>query len=108
MASRSYQPELLRSGVRVFRYQGAFLHGKTLVLDDDLSAVGSANVDIRSFRLNFEVNCYVMSTALTASLTELYEQQCRQSREVTLAEVENRSVAMRLVEAVVHLLSPLL
>ena len=108
MASRSYQPELLRSGVRVFRYQGAFLHGKTLVLDDDLSAVGSANVDIRSFRLNFEVNCYVMSTALAASLTELYEQQCRQAREVTLAEVENRSVVMRLVEAVVHLLSPLL
>ncbi len=108
MASRSYQPELLRFGARVFRYRGGFLHAKTLVIDGDLSAVGSANVDIRSFRLNFEVNCYAKSPALAAALADLFERHSADSREVSLAETEQVSVFMRLGEAAAHLLSPLL
>ncbi len=108
LAGRSYYPDLLRSGVRIFEYRGAVLHAKTVVLDDDLSIVGSANMDIRSFRLNFEVNCFVKCGELTAQLAELFERDLGKSRETSLAEVEQTSYVQRLGEAVAHLLSPLL
>lgn len=108
MASRSYYPELLRSGVRIFEYADGILHAKTAVLDDDMSIVGSANVDIRSFRLNFELNCIVKNVALARRLAELFEQDMGHSREVTCESLERSSYVSRLCEAAAHLMSPLL
>ena len=59
-AARSYFPALLRGGVRLYRYQPSVLHSKSMVVDSRWSLVGSANVDIRSFRLNFEVGALVI------------------------------------------------
>lgn len=108
LASRSYQPELLRSGARIFHHHGGFLHTKTIVIDDDLSIVGSANVDIRSFRLNFEVNCYVKCPVLANDLALLYKHYLRESRELTIAQIEQTPRPIRLAQAVAHLFSPLL
>ena len=107
-ASRSFYPDLLRSDVRIFQYGGAMLHAKTVVLDDDQSIVGSANMDIRSFRLNFEVSCFVKCRDLTSQLASLFEGDLGKSHEILLADVEQTSYVRRLGEAVAHLLSPML
>ncbi len=107
-ASRSYYPELLGAGVRIYEYQPCYLHAKSAVFDDDLAVVGSANIDIRSFRLNFEVSCSVRSAALCSELATLFEQDLENSRELDYEEFENRSVSLKLLESTAQLFSPLL
>jgi len=108
LASRSYYLELLRYGVRIFEYHGRMMHAKSAAIDDDLSFVGSANMDIRSFRLNFELNCFVKGAVLNRQMTEVFLRDLAHSREVTLEDIEQSSYVARLVEATAHLLSPLL
>ena len=84
------------------------MHAKTAAIDDDLSFVGSANIDIRSFRLNFELNCFVKGEQLNRRMVEVFLHDLSHSREVTLEDVEQSSYVARLVEATAHLLSPLL
>ncbi len=107
-AWRSYYPSLLGAGVRIFEYLPGFLHAKSALFDDDLSVVGSANIDIRSFKLNFEVSCAVRSHALCNALARQFEVDMSRARRVALAEVEGRSTAAKLAEAVAHLFSPLM
>ncbi len=57
-AGRSYYTELLEYGVEIFEYLPGMIHSKTMLVDDELSLVGSANMDVRSFRLNFEVHAW--------------------------------------------------
>jgi cardiolipin synthase len=108
LASRSYYPHLLASGVKIYEYKPAILHSKTILFDDELSVVGSANMDIRSFKLNFELNCFVNQAALAAHLADLFEKDLRDSRQIKLGSLEKRSMPAKLVEAAAHLFSPLL
>jgi len=108
LASRSYYPELLRAGVRIFLYEKSMLHAKTGVFDNAWSSVGSANVDMRSFRLNFELGCFVHSELVCQRFVERFEADLSQSRELSLEEVRKNSYFTRLSQAVAHLLSPLL
>ncbi|MCH8921709.1 MAG: hypothetical protein IIA67_01020 [Planctomycetes bacterium] len=107
-AARSYYPELLASGVRIFEYQGGMVHAKNIVLDEDVSMVGSANLDIRSFRLNFELSCFVKDVALNEELSALFERNLQRSQEVELEALRRRHVVVRLTDAVANLLSPLM
>ena len=66
LAARSYFPELLAAGVRVYEYESRFIHAKTMVCDDDVAIIGTANLDNRSFRLNFEVAAVVYGGRSTA------------------------------------------
>jgi cardiolipin synthase len=84
------------------------LHAKALIKDRDVFAVGSANVDNRSFRLNFEVTCFVSNEAKTKELSTWLEGLIALSREVTPDEVHNKSTAAKLLESAAHLASPLL
>ena len=59
-ASRSYFPELLDAGVKIYEYEKGFLHSKVVIVDSDLASIGTANMDMRSFHLNFEVNAFYM------------------------------------------------
>lgn len=108
LASRSYYPSLLSQGVKIFEYGGEMLHTKALIIDDWLSVIGSANVDSRSFRLNFELACLISSSELNAELTQVFEASLKQSAEVTLAAMEKRGLGAALAESFAHLLSPLL
>lgn len=107
-ASESFFEDLLDCGVRVFRYQKGFIHAKTMVVDENLSVVGTANMDIRSFDFNFEVNAFVYSREMNWKLTEAFLQDTLHSRELSLEEWKGRGRWARLVEAVVRLFSPLL
>lgn len=107
-ACRSYYPQLLAAGVRVFEYKGPMLHAKAFVVDDDLCSVGSANVDTRSFHLSFEVGCFMLSPPLNARLAEWHEALLERSDEVFISELEAQSKLRTLLESAAHLASPLL
>jgi cardiolipin synthase len=108
LAGRSYFEELLQAGVRIFEYQAGVLHAKTLVADGRYGSIGSANMDIRSFHLNFEVNAFVYSEALAGELEEIFLDDLRQAREITLAEEEELPLHLKLPERLARLLSGLM
>ncbi|MGM0558593.1 MAG: cardiolipin synthase [Myxococcota bacterium] len=107
-AGRSYFDELLEVGASIYEYQGEVLHAKTLLFDTDWVLVGSANLDIRSFLLNFEANCVLHSADLNARLASLFEKWQDESRQITRDEYAQRRVVRRLAESTARLLSPLL
>jgi cardiolipin synthase len=107
-AARRYYRRLLESGVRVFEYLPSMLHAKTMVVDRSLSWMGSANMDIRSFRLNFELGTLVEDPAFAADLATRFEADLLESSEVRLADVDAWSEARRLGNGLAWLLSPLL
>lgn len=107
-AGRFFYGSLLRSGVRIFEYQPAVLHAKTVVVDGSWALVGSANFDFRSFALNFELGAVVFDRAFAALLEERFTRDLSDSREVTLAAVERRGFAERAQLGLARLLAPLL
>jgi cardiolipin synthase len=100
--------ELLKIGAKVYIYDNGFLHCKTIVSDDKIASVGTANIDVRSFRLNFEVNAFLYSNSEVKQLTDLFHEDMKQSRELTLEEYEQRSLKIRFKESISRLLSPIL
>ncbi len=107
-AGRFFYGPLLRAGVRIFEYQPAVLHAKTVVVDGAWSLVGSANLDFRSFTLNFELGAVVFDRAFAARLEERFERDLAESREAALSEVERRGFADRARLGLARLLAPLL
>ncbi|WP_312109286.1 cardiolipin synthase [Brevibacillus reuszeri] len=107
-ATHSYLGELLKSGVRCFLYEKGFMHAKTLVVDTQLSSVGTANVDIRSFKLNFETNAFLYDTKMAQELEELFMADLVDCREMTTDEYLNRPMRSRMQESLTRLLSPIL
>ncbi len=108
LAGRSFYPSLLSAGIRIFEYLPAVLHSKVWLFDDDLSVIGSANLDSRSFRLNFEISCFTHSDPINAALAVQFESHLAQSREVSLLELSRASKWQQLKEAAMNLFSPLL
>ena len=107
-AANSYIGELLEAGVKVYYYQKGFIHAKTIVADGAVSSVGTANMDIRSFKLNFEVNCFIYNKEIAEIMENQFEEDMKASNQVEINEFSKRSVLDRLVESVVRLVSPLL
>lgn len=107
-AARSYFKDLLACGVRIFLYQKGFIHAKTMVIDENLSMVGSANMDARSFDLNFEINAVVYSKEICKELSEAYLNDINYSVELTAKEWEKRAWWRELFDDIARLLSPLL
>jgi cardiolipin synthase len=81
-AARSFYPELLDAGVRVFEFQPRMLHGKALLVDDEIAVIGSANVDPRSFWLNFELSVLARDAGVAAALAARIDADLRQSAAV--------------------------
>lgn len=100
--------DLLAGGVRLFEYQPAILHAKTLVVDDYASVVGSSNLDFRSFYFNAECNVLILDAATGRAMAQTFEEDLRQSVEMQLETWDQRPAAHRLVDALARCLSPLL
>ncbi|MGO8992762.1 MAG: cardiolipin synthase [Polyangiaceae bacterium] len=107
-AGRSFYEPLLEAGVRVYEYVPGMVHAKTMVVDGAVSLVGSANMDLRSFRLNFEVHALAHDAALAARLEESFQHDLSQSRLVDPAEWGRRGARLRMYEGASRLVSPLL
>src|SRR5262249_32016079 len=108
MAARSYFPELIDARVRVFEYLPRFIHAKTVVCDDDVSIVGTANFDNRSFRLPFELAAVLFGAGANARLASQYELDLTDSREIRRADLLAMPFVRRFGQASARLLSPLL
>ena len=107
-AGRSYYDELLEDGVKIYEYKGGVLHAKTMVVDDTWATVGSANMDIRSFRLNFELNAVFYGPTFANGLAKVFQRDLRRASEVTRESLGDRRVGRRMVESFARILSPLL
>ncbi|MDD4802594.1 MAG: cardiolipin synthase [Syntrophomonas sp.] len=107
-ASMSYVGELLEAGVRCFAYNRGFMHSKVIVTDGMVSSVGTANFDIRSFELNFEVNAFIYDETVSRELEQNYKRDLEACTEITLDDYIKRSLSVRVKEAGCRLLSPLL
>ncbi|MGE0710241.1 MAG: cardiolipin synthase [Planctomycetota bacterium] len=106
-AARAFYPELARAGIRLFEYP-EMVHTKAAVFDDELAFVGSANLDVRSFRDNFELLAFLQSSELNAQLAALFEADMGRSRELRADELARRPYASRVLDAAAHLLTPLM
>jgi cardiolipin synthase len=107
-AGRSFYEPLLEAGVALYEYVPGIVHAKTMVVDSAFSLVGSANMDLRSFRLNFEVHALVHDPTLAARLELEFERDLAESRIVSLAEWQRRGARLRIYEGASRLVSPLL
>lgn len=107
-AARSFYPELVAAGVRIFEYAPAMLHAKTLIADGRWSVVGSANVDMRSFRLNFELGVVLDDLSIASALVRRFEADVAESREITAADLAKLSALTRLGRGLARLASPIL
>lgn len=107
-AGRSFLDELLAAGVRVFELQDAMHHAKTVTVDGIFSTLGSANMDQRSFRLNFEANVFFFGAEVAGELERDFLSLCSEAREVTEVNRQGISRRQRLTEGVGRVLAPLL
>jgi len=107
-AGLSYIGELLEAGVRFYRYERGFMHSKVLIMDNLVSSVGTANIDIRSFKLNFEINAFIYDQDINEKLTERFLNDLNNCKEITLDDYYNRPRIIKIKESVSRLLSPIL
>jgi len=106
--SLSYLGELLNAGVKCYEYTEGFIHSKLLIIDNIATSVGTTNMDIRSFKLNFEINAFIYDHVLTGRFKEQFYADLKNSREITVTDYQNRSFLQKIKEAFSRLLSPLL
>ncbi|MBF8457977.1 cardiolipin synthase [Kaistella sp. G5-32] len=107
-AAKSYYNELLKAGVKIYLYQKGFVHAKTLVADRCLAMVGTANLDYRSFDLNFEVNAIVYDEQIAEELAFNFEKDMKDSEQIDINSWLNRPKHVQLIEKIVRLISPML
>lgn len=107
-ASEYYAKFLVKQGVRVYKYDNGFIHAKTMVADDKISSVGSANMDYRSFSLNFEVNAFTYHYGLAEELRAAFEHDLDQSTELSPEYFDSQTRWRKFKQYFSRLLSPIL
>ncbi|TDQ40826.1 cardiolipin synthase [Aureibacillus halotolerans] len=107
-ATMSYIGELLKTGAKVYIYNKGFIHAKTIIVDDEISSVGTANIDVRSFKLNFEVNAFLYDKEIAMEISEKFREDIEVSTLLTYDAYEERSRWIRFKESISRLLSPIL
>jgi len=107
-ANNSFVGQLLEAGARCYRYTRGFLHSKTICIDSRVLSIGTTNMDVRSFKLNFEINAFIYDKEKARWHDNLFEEDLKFSSEITREEFKNRGWTMKLRESVSRLLSPIL
>lgn len=107
-ATYSYIGDMINAGARCYTYDNGFLHAKCMCIDGLATCIGTANMDMRSFALNFEVNATIYSARTTRKLEEAFENDIRRSTLITRKRYQARSLWVKISEQVCRLFSPLL
>ncbi len=107
-ATSAFLFELLEHNVQIYYQPAPFVHSKLLLIDDEYALIGSANIDPRSLRLNFEFNVEIFASKINSELIEHFDQCREQSRQVSLEEIDQRSLPLRLRDSFCKLFSPYL
>jgi cardiolipin synthase len=107
-ATNTYLADIVAAGARVFLYDKGYLHAKTISIDSEICSIGSANIDIRSFGINYEINAVLYDEHLTRQLESAFERDLADCSEFRLSAYRERNAAIRFRDSVARLLSPLL
>lgn len=107
-ATYSFVGELLQYGAKAYIYDDGFIHSKGIIVDDFLASYGTCNFDIRSFKLNFEVNAFIYDSTTACKLRATFDEDIRLSRPLTYKAYEARSPFIKVKEAISRLFSPVL
>ena len=103
----SYMDELLKIGVRVFLYNG-FIHAKMFVMDGEVASIGTTNIDIRSFLLDFEINAFIYDEKVADKCVEIFIKDMENSVEINYQQHSKRGVFKKALEIILKVVSPLL
>ena len=107
LASFAYIPETRRVGIRLFRYRAGFLHQKVMLMDD-VGTIGTANLDNRSFRLNFEIALVFADTGFAAEIADMLERDFARCDEIGKTDVSHLPLLTRIGASMARLLAPVL
>ncbi|ANZ33468.1 cardiolipin synthase [Staphylococcus carnosus] len=107
-ATYYHAAELLDAGVKIYTYNNGFIHSKVMVIDDEVASVGSANMDFRSFELNFEVNAFMYNKDIAVELRKAFEHDVTLSTQLTKSRYAERSNWIKLKEGFSKLITPIL
>lgn len=108
-ANLAYAGELLEYGIKIYHYdKSAFLHAKTVVIDNEVCSIGTANMDTRSYELNFEVNAFIYSETISKQQKAEFEKDILKCEELTLEKYKNRSRKVKIKESLSRLFSDVL
>ncbi|WP_143463818.1 cardiolipin synthase [Levilactobacillus enshiensis] len=107
-ATQYYARQLADDGVKIYFYHNGFIHAKTMVVDGKIASVGSANMDYRSFKLNFEINAFIYDSEIAKQLEEIYEADMRHSELITPEKFREQSTYLKFKQTASRLLSPIL
>ena len=107
-ATYSYMGELLEAGAKCYTYENGFLHAKGITVDGLVTCYGTANMDIRSFALNFEVNAVICDPDTAREMEAIFRNDMEHCKEVTWNDYSHRSLFVRVKEQVSRLLSPIM
>lgn len=107
-ASLSYLEELLHVGAKVYFYQKGFIHSKMLLVDNEMSSVGTANMDIRSFMLNSEINAFIYDNETVGRLYEVFKEDLKDCRQAKADDIHKKFLPQRLWRSLCRLFSPVL
>lgn len=107
MSAFAFFGKMLKSGIEIYRYTAGFLHQKVFVVDDSVAAVGTANLDNRSFRLNFEITAVVLDQEFTSQVGRMLENDFARARKMTQSEIEEKPFWFRAVARAAYLTAPL-
>ena len=107
-ASYSYFDDILKSGGKVYLYTKGFIHSKIMTIDDKIASTGSANMDLRSFMLNFEINAFIYDKKIVERMNKDFFEDLNNSEELTLEEFSKRKLGKKVRESIARLFSPIL
>jgi cardiolipin synthase len=107
-AARSYYGSILDCGAEIYLYKKGFVHAKTIVADGQLAIIGSANMDHRSFELNFEVNCMVYDRHVAGQLKDAFYNDLKDAKQINAKTWRKRTLFKQLPEKLARLFSPLM
>lgn len=108
LASHSYFPGMMEAGVEIYEYEKGFLHSKILIIDGEVASIGTANMDMRSFHLNFEVNALLVRTGSVKTMVKDFERDLKSTTRINEEKFVNKRVIVRFLESAARLFSPLL
>ena len=107
-ATYSFIGELAELGAKTYIYENGFIHTKMIIIDDEVSSLGSANFDYRSFKLNFELNAFMYDYKTTKEFKHLFLKDIEKSSLVSFEKYQQRSLLIKIKEAFARLISPIL
>ena len=107
-ASYSYFDDILKSGGKVYLYNKGFIHSKVIIIDETIASTGSANMDLRSFMLNFEINAFIYDKEIISRMKDDFFEDLKHSKEIDFDNFKNRSMTQKAKESIARLFSPIL